>query len=59
MSETDFFQLTIQASIVGATPQRSSTALVVLSFPYSTDPPEFETDGLFYTLVDAVEGKCN
>ena len=42
---------------MGATPQRSSTALVVLSFPYSTDPPEFETDGLFYTLVDAEEGK--
>ena len=30
---------------------------MVLSFPYSTDPPEFETDGLFYTLVDAEEGE--
>ena len=46
-----------QASIVGVTPERSSTTLVVLSFPYSTDPPMFETDGLAYTLSDAVEGK--
>ena len=30
---------------------------MVLSFPYSTDPPVFVTDGLFYTLVDAEEGK--
>ena len=46
----------LQASIVGATPERSSTALVVLSFPYSTDPPMFQTDGLAYTLFDAAEG---
>ncbi len=45
------------ATEVSATFDRSSTSLIVLDFPYNTDPPIFASDSISYELNDPEEGQ--
>jgi hypothetical protein len=47
----------VKATETSSAPERSTTALIVLDFPYNTDPPTFKEDTLAKTITDPKDGK--